>query len=86
MRIPCPHCGERDRREFTYQGAAEIIARPDRAAGDDVWAAYLHDRDNPAGDTTDMWYHDPCGAWIVVDRNTLSHAISGATLAAEAKR
>ena len=26
MRITCPHCGERDRREFTYQGADEIMA------------------------------------------------------------
>ncbi len=85
MRITCPHCGERDRREFTYQGASEIMARPDADAGVSAFADYLHLRDNPAGDTRDMWYHDPCGAWIVVDRNTVTHAVTGSTLAREGR-
>jgi len=86
MRITCPHCGARDRREFTYQGADEILARPDRDATVEAFADYLHLRDNPAGDTRDMWYHDPCGTWIVVDRNTATHAIKGSTLASEARK
>ncbi len=28
MRLPCPCCGLRDRREFTYYGAADFLARP----------------------------------------------------------
>ncbi|MET0677627.1 MAG: sarcosine oxidase subunit delta, partial [Bradyrhizobium sp.] len=28
MRIPCPHCGERDRREFTVLGDSDPV-RPD---------------------------------------------------------
>ena len=85
MRITCPHCGTRDGREFTYQGAAEILNRPDRDADLAVWADYLHNRDNPAGDTRDMWYHNPCGTWVVVDRNTVTHAVHGSTLASEAR-
>ncbi len=80
MRITCPHCGERDRREFTYQGDALALNRPAPDAGEGAWDDYLHNRENPAGDTRDLWYHDPCGAWIAVDRNTVTHAITGSTL------
>lgn len=83
MRLSCPHCGERDRREFTYQGGSEVLDRPTREAGDQAWDDYLHNRDNPAADTQDMWYHDPCGAWIVADRNTVTHAITATRLASE---
>ena len=47
MRIPCPICGERDRREFYYQGDALALNRPDPDAGDVVWNDYIHNRDNP---------------------------------------
>jgi heterotetrameric sarcosine oxidase delta subunit len=86
MRITCPHCGERDRREFTYQGAAKILNRPSPDAGNDAWADYVHLRDNPAGETRDMWYHDPCGAWLVVHRNSVTHEVYGSQLAAEVAR
>ncbi len=77
MRITCPYCGERDRREFTYQGDAIALSRPPEEASPQDWSDYLHLRDNPAGPTRDLWYHDPCGAWIKVDRNTTTHAIHG---------
>jgi sarcosine oxidase subunit delta len=81
MRIPCPICGARDRREFYYRGAA--LERPDPQAGDDAWADYVHLRDNPAGEIRDLWYHaGGCGAWLVVTRDTVSHVIRGAELAA----
>ena len=87
MRIDCPNCGERDRREFYYQGDALALARPEPDAGLEVWDDYLHNRDNPAGDTQDMWFHEAgCGAWLVVDRNTVTHAVHNATLAQKAKR
>ena len=86
MRLSCPVCGTRDRREFTYQGAASMLARPAPEAGAEVWAAYLHDRDNPAGATRDLWYHDPCGAWVVVQRDTVTHAVKDSQLAREADR
>ena len=34
MRIPCPICGERDRREFYYQGDALALDRPEPDAHD----------------------------------------------------
>lgn len=85
MRIKCPHCGERDRREFYYMGDATALTRPAPDAGPDAWDDYLHNRDNPAGDTSDLWYHEAgCGAWIVVSRNTLTHAVHGTKLAQKA--
>jgi sarcosine oxidase subunit delta len=87
MRIICPLCGERDRREFYYAGDAIALQRPDPDAGPVVWDDYIHNRDNPAGDTRDLWQHEAgCSAWLVVSRNTVSHAVHSATLAAKAKR
>jgi methylglutamate dehydrogenase subunit B len=86
MRLTCPYCGLRDRREFTYQGDALALSRPSEGASPEDWDDYLHNRDNPAGPTRDLWYHDPCGAWIVVERNTVTHEITGTTPAAEASR
>ena len=85
MRITCPLCGERDRREFTYQGDVLALDRPAADAAPEVWHAYIHLRDNPAGDTRDLWYHDPCQSWVVVHRNTVTHAVHGSELASEAK-
>lgn len=76
MRISCPCCGPRDRREFTYFGAADYLNRPAPDAPASAWDDYLHLRDNPAGETRDLWYHEPCGSWLVVTRDTVSHAIS----------
>lgn len=86
MRLSCPICGDRDRREFYYKGDAIERARPECDAGDAAWDDYLHNRDNPAGETRDLWHHAAgCGAWIVVTRNTLTHEITGARLVNEAK-
>ena len=82
MRIKCPLCGERDRREFYYKGAAVALKRPDPDAGLAVWDEYLHLRDNPAGETHELWYHElGCSAWLVVTRNTVTHEMLGAELA-----
>ncbi len=86
MRITCPLCGERDRREFTWQGDAIALRRPAPDAGEAAWDDYVHLRENPAGRLRDLWYHDPCGTWAVVERDTLTHAVFGATPAAEVAR
>ncbi len=76
MRITCPLCGERDRREFYYYGASAYLSRPGPEADDAAWDNHLHLRDNPAGETKDVWYHElGCSAWIEVTRNTVTHAI-----------
>ena len=84
MRITCPICGERDRREFYYQGAAVMLERPEPEAGIEAWDDYLHLRDNPAGETRDLWYHEAgCASWLVVTRDTVTHEVKGVELAAE---
>jgi len=83
MRIPCPICGTRDRREFYYYGAEDYLARPGEGADPAAWDDYLHNRDNPAGVTRDLWYHDAgCAAWLVVERDTVTHEVLGAELVA----
>ena len=76
MRLTCPVCGERDRREFYYQGAANMLDRPGADAPVDAWADWLHLRDNPAGRTRDLWYHEAgCTSWLVVERDTVTHEV-----------
>ncbi|HEV8035609.1 sarcosine oxidase subunit delta [Yoonia sp.] len=87
MRITCPNCGERDRREFYYQGDAVALSRPAPDAGLEAWDDYLHNRDNPAGDTRDLWFHEAgCGAWVVVTRNTVTHTVLDTALAERSHR
>ncbi len=82
MRIECPLCGSRDRREFYYSGHACALERPDPASSAEVWHDYLHNRDNPAGLTEDLWHHEMgCGAWLVVQRDTVSHTVLAVRLA-----
>ncbi|MCU0901106.1 MAG: sarcosine oxidase subunit delta [Cypionkella sp.] len=76
MRLTCPFCGPRDRREFHYYGAADYLNRPGPEAAASAWDDYLHNRDNPAGVTQDLWYHEQgCAAWLKVTRNTVTHEI-----------
>jgi sarcosine oxidase subunit delta len=77
MRIACPHCGARDVREFSYLGDA-TVERPDPGASDALarFTDYVYLRDNPAGLHRELWYHaSGCQAWLVVTRNTRTHAI-----------
>lgn len=86
MRINCPLCGDRDRREFYYQGAAVALARPAPDAGEDAWNDYVHLRENPAGEMQELWQHEGgCGAWLVVRRDTVTHEVFGAKLAQDVK-
>ena len=82
MRIHCPLCGDRDRREFYYYGSEDYLTNP--AVGDlDAVDAHLHLRDNPAGQTVDLWYHEAgCGSWLKVTRDTVSHVLSDVALVA----
>lgn len=86
MRLTCPCCGERDRREFTYYGHETFLDRPPADAPQEDWHAYIHLRDNPAGETRDLWYHNPCQSWLVVTRDTVTHAVHGTALAADRNR
>lgn len=84
MRLPCPLCGDRDIREFACMGHATLLDRPGPDAGAEAWNAYLHLRDNPAGPSRDLWFHGSgCGAWLIVERDTVTHRVTGASLAME---
>ena len=77
MRIPCPHCGSRDVREFTYLGDAKPV-RPDPASSNalDQFNTYVYVRDNPIGPLEELWYHgSACQAWLRVTRDTRTHEI-----------
>lgn len=87
MRITCPNCGERDRREYYYAGDAVLLDRPDPDADADTWNDYLHNRKNPAGVTRDLWHHaSGCSAWVVVERNTVTHEVISTALASDVKK
>ena len=84
MRLPCPLCGARDLREFYYLGSAVYLERPEPGAPIEDWDRYLHLRENPAGITRELWQHQAgCGAWLVVERDTITHEIIAARLAQE---
>lgn len=81
MRLKCPLCGPRDRREFTFRGPDLLAARPGDGATDLDWHRYLHLRDNPAGEAQELWSHEMgCRAWLRVRRNTVTHAVLEVTL------
>jgi methylglutamate dehydrogenase subunit B len=85
MRILCPHCGERDVREFTYLGDA-TVARPDPLAEDRIerYVEYVFVRANPAGLHKEYWYHGVgCQQWLVVSRDTKTHQVLGSEFAAQ---
>ena len=82
MRLNCPICGARDRREFYYQGDAVALHRPTPEAGPEAWDDYVHLRDNPAGVRRELWHHEAgCGAWLVAERNTATHEVREVSLA-----
>ena len=83
MLIPCPYCGARDAQEFAYRGDASP-RRPDPRAPDAEaqFHDYVYLRDNPAGALRELWYHAAgCRRWLVVERDTLTHAIGAVRLA-----
>ena len=84
MRLTCPLCGERDLREFSYTGDAVFTNRPAPDASAQDWDSYLHLRDNPAGQTRDLWHHGAgCSAWLIVTRNTVTHEVISTELAGQ---
>ena len=82
MRIPCPFCGLRGNEEFTYLGDASV-RRPDPARRDapQMFHDYVYLRDNPSGAHSELWFHTACRSWLVVKRNTRTHAVASVKLA-----
>lgn len=74
--IDCPHCGRRPKEEFTIKGAA--LARPAADAAEDAWYGHVYLRNNPRGSLDEYWHHTGgCRRWLVVTRDTGTHAVHG---------
>lgn len=72
--IPCPHCGPRNSDEFSYLG--EQSSRPGPDASPSAWREYLYLKDNPAGWTTEQWYHAAgCRKFLIAERHTVTNEI-----------
>ena len=85
LRIPCPFCGERDHHEFAYGGDASVARPALDERSTEAWYRYVFVRDNPKGPHYEFWQHvGGCRAWLVVERDTFTHAVRGARLAREA--
>ena len=75
LRINCPWCGIRNEDEFAYGGDATVTRPTDEASAGD-WYDFLYTRENPAGPHREYWHHaNGCRAWILIERNTVSHEI-----------
>jgi sarcosine oxidase subunit delta len=82
LRINCPWCGRRDHDEFRYGGDASI-SRPHHDDTDFArWYNYVFVRKNPKGIHSEYWQHVfGCRQWLVVERDTETHAIGSVTAA-----
>lgn len=73
--VPCPYCGPRNASEFRWCG--ESGRRPDQnLATPQEWRTYLYMRRNPAGWTTETWYHRAgCRRYFKAERHTVTNDI-----------
>ena len=73
--MPCPHCGPRNASEFRSFGEERRRPEPDRTTAEE-WRAYLYTKRNPAGWTTETWYHGSgCRAFFTVERHTVTNEV-----------
>jgi methylglutamate dehydrogenase subunit B len=87
MRIKCPYCGERSNDEFTVLGDADALLNRPAEPSLPAFDAYVHARSNPAGPHRELLYHQGgCRQWLVVNRDTRSHAVLGVELARNTQR
>ncbi len=74
--FPCPFCGLRDETEFTFGGeAGKARPEPAGAVSAEDWAGFLHLHANPKGASREIWVHNPCGEFFLMERNTATHAV-----------
>jgi heterotetrameric sarcosine oxidase delta subunit len=78
--LPCPYCGPRSVSEFRYVG--EVSERPDpNETGVEEWRAFLYARNNPAGWTTETWFHSAgCRQHLVAERHTVTNEVRASRL------
>jgi sarcosine oxidase, subunit delta len=73
--IPCPHCGPRNSTEFAHRGENHIRPTAENVGQAD-FRAYLYLRRNPAGWTTETWFHRfGCARFFVAERHTVTNEV-----------
>jgi sarcosine oxidase subunit delta len=71
--VPCPHCGPRNASEFRYMGEEQPRPVPTTTTQSE-WRAYLYVKKNPAGWTTETWFHAlGCRAFFTASRHTVTN-------------
>ena len=66
--IPCPHCGQRNSNEFTFNG--EAVPRPEPDPDPATWRRYLYMKTNAAGWQEERWFHvSGCRRFLMIERN-----------------
>ena len=72
--IDCPHCGPRAQSEFAYDRTLDAIVQLAMVPSDAMTTLYT--RANPRGWSDELWHHRfGCRTWLVVRRQTVTHAI-----------
>ena len=80
IRIPCPHCNLRNSSEFRHVGEAGVVRPNPATTTPEQWRAYLYERRNPSGWTTETWFHAMgCRRFVRVERHTFTNEIRSAT-------
>ena len=84
--IDCPWCGVRPEGEFVCTGEAHPARAADpNAVSDAIWGDYVVMRENRRGLHDERWWHvRGCGSWLMVRRDTTTHAIESVKLIGKA--
>lgn len=91
MLIKCPYCGPRDLAEFSVAGEAKerpkFVADFESPQAQTLFVDAVYFRDNPAGLHREHWFHAAgCQAWLLVTRDTLTHAFVNVELTRDEER
>lgn len=76
--FPCPFCGDRNETEFHFAGELGKV-RPDTTVeiSEADWASYLFTQRNEKGAVQEVWMHTPCAELFVLERDSVTMAVTG---------
>lgn len=66
--------GTRPIAEFIFGGEYRTMPSPSTST-DEVWAAYVHNREGAPQVKKEWWYHAPSGTWFIAERNTATDEV-----------
>ena len=78
--FPCPFCGERPETEFHFAAeAGKVRPEPSEAVSAEAWSKYLYANKNPKGAAREIWVHQTCGEFFLMERDSLTHVVVGSS-------